>query len=378
MTYKIDLFAIFIFLGIVQGIFLSFLFLSKLHRDKQANFFQGLLLVSMSLCMLEIFLMYSGYIIHCLYLVDFSEPLSFIIGPAFYLMVLSTTRGQLSKKYFSHFAFALVYLILVMPFFSMPEDVKYNAWVESYHLDLPFRDYEDLPSRIFWITDHHTELTLISVVLYGMMALIEVIRIFRFKKESFSRTENPVLKNLRNGIIQIGFITLLILVIKWFNPNDTGDHIFAAYITVTIYSISFRVMKQSGFFQQTSVQGAERYKNSSINEIQQQQVLQQLHHIMIREKPFLRPDFSLPELAQHVGTSVHVMSQVINVGLGKSFFEMTAEYRVEEAKKLLKEKKNIKVEEIAEQVGYHSKSSFNTAFKKLTGKTPSEYRAKGK
>jgi AraC-like DNA-binding protein len=53
---------------------------------------------------------------------------------------------------------------------------------------------------------------------------------------------------------------------------------------------------------------------------------------------------------------------------------MTAEYRVEEAKKLLKEKQNIKVEEIAEQVGYNSKSSFNTAFKKITGLTPSEFR----
>ena len=54
---------------------------------------------------------------------------------------------------------------------------------------------------------------------------------------------------------------------------------------------------------------------------------------------------------------------------------MTAEYRIEEAKRLLKEKMNYKVEEIAEQVGYNSKSSFNTAFKKITGMTPSEWRA---
>ena len=92
------------------------------------------------------------------------------------------------------------------------------------------------------------------------------------------------------------------------------------------------------------------------------------------EKPFLQPGFSLPDLAQRLGTTVHILSQVINENLSKSFFEMTAAYRVEEAKKLLKEKQNIKVEEIAEQVGYNSKSSFNTAFKKITGKTPSEFR----
>ena len=92
------------------------------------------------------------------------------------------------------------------------------------------------------------------------------------------------------------------------------------------------------------------------------------------KKPFLEPDFSLPELARSLGTSVHTLSQVINEGLGKSFFEMTAQYRVQEAKVLLKAHPNIKVEEIAEQVGYNSKSSFNTSFKKYTGKTPSEFR----
>ena len=96
---------------------------------------------------------------------------------------------------------------------------------------------------------------------------------------------------------------------------------------------------------------------------------------MEQRKPYLQTDFSLPELASQLKLTVHQLSQAINNGLGKSFFEMTAEYRIEEAKILLKEKSHIKVEEIAEQVGYNSKSSFNTAFKKITGVTPSEWRA---
>lgn len=108
---------------------------------------------------------------------------------------------------------------------------------------------------------------------------------------------------------------------------------------------------------------------------QQKEVLKKLNHILNTEKPFLKSDFSLPQLADRLRLSVHVVSQVINESLGKSFFEMTAEYRVEAAKQLLKDQPNIKIEEIAEQVGYNSKSSFNTAFKKLTGMTPSEFRA---
>ncbi|HRJ31560.1 MAG TPA: helix-turn-helix domain-containing protein, partial [Cyclobacteriaceae bacterium] len=103
-------------------------------------------------------------------------------------------------------------------------------------------------------------------------------------------------------------------------------------------------------------------------------LLTKLKKIMVDEKPYLRSDFSQPDLAKACGISVHQVSQVINDGLGKNFFEWVAGYRVEEAKKLLIDRPNIKVEEIAEQVGYNSKSSFNTVFKKITGNTPSEYR----
>jgi len=55
---------------------------------------------------------------------------------------------------------------------------------------------------------------------------------------------------------------------------------------------------------------------------------------------------------------------------------MLAWYRVEEAKRIIREDREAKltVEDIAEQVGYNSKSSFNTVFKKQTGRTPSEFR----
>jgi YesN/AraC family two-component response regulator len=153
-----------------------------------------------------------------------------------------------------------------------------------------------------------------------------------------------------------------------------GDHLFATYISVVIYLISFQVVGQSGFFKSTSLIEQQKYKSSSLTVEQRNAVLKKLRDVMGQEKPFMKPDFSLPQLADQLNISVHQLSQVINEGLEKSFFEMMAEYRIEEAKRLLKEKLNIKVEEIAEEVGYNSKSSFNAAFKKLTGKTPSEWR----
>ena len=63
--------------------------------------------------------------------------------------------------------------------------------------------------------------------------------------------------------------------------------------------------------------------------------------------------------------------------LGKSFFDLINSYRIEEAKKMIKEPEDEKmtISEVMYKVGFNSKSSFNTAFKKYTGLTPSEYKS---
>ena len=376
MSYRIDLFSVFIFLGIVQGLFLLFFFLSKENRLIKTNFFHGIMLICILACIAEIFLMYTGYIIHCLYLVDFSEAFGLAIGPAFYLMVLSLTRKKVGKMQYLHFLFPIFYLLVQIPFLISPEDAKYNAWIGAYHPDWPERpfDYANSPREI-WLTDYCTEISLLSLLVYGALGSMEIIKIFRKQKGSFWNSDDGVFKYLRWSVFQILSAALGILIVKFFHEYDTGDHIFASYVTFTIYATSFQIIRESGFFKPAAVSSPQKYKTSLIPVEQKQDLLAKLDKIMVEEKPYLKSEFSLPELARRLGTSVHVLSQTINVGLNKTFFEMVAEHRVAEAKILLRERPNIKVEEIAEEVGYSSKSSFNTAFKKLTGTTPSEFRS---
>ncbi len=376
MNYRIDLFSMFIFLGIVQGVFLLFFFLSSENRKNEVNLFHALFLFSITACIFEIFLMYTGYIMNMLYLVDFSEALSFVIGPSFYLLVVSLIRGPVPRKYYWHFAFPVIYLLLHIPFLILGDDFKYNAYVASYRPDLTFLDVEyPYNPYMFILTDYHSELTLVSLCFYALIGSLEVGKAFKKKGESFWNPQHPVLRTLRLGTIQVVSAFLIILIVKLLNEHDYGDHYLAAYIAVTIYFTSFSVIKNSGFFKQASLNDQSKYKASSVTSDQQQALLSKLKDLMVTEKPFLKSDFCLPDLADHLKTSVHTLSQVINDGLKKSFFEMTAEYRIEEARRLLKEKPNFKVEEIAESVGYNSKSSFNTAFKKITGQTPSEWRS---
>jgi AraC-like DNA-binding protein len=354
MSYKIDLFAIFIFTGIVQAVFLSFFFFSKENRKNETNVYQGIMVLAMAACTFEIFLCYTGYIMQCLWLVDFSESLSFVIGPAFYLMVISLIKGKTDKTWYYHFIIASIWLIVQIPFFIQSDDVKFNAWISAYHTaGLAFRDVDE----DFFSLPYHSEIVLAHLSIYTIFGLIATVKAFQDKKESVLKTKHPTFLQLRSAVAQIIFVILLIFVVKLFYREDTGDHLFAAYITVSIYLISFLVIRQSGFFKQPSLIEQQKYKTSSLSQDDQSNILIKLKTLMETEKPFLKTNFSLPDLASQLKITTHQLSQVINDGLGKSFFEMTAEYRIEEAKKLLKEKVNIKVEEIAEQVGYNSKSS---------------------
>jgi AraC-like DNA-binding protein len=376
MNYRVDLFAIFILLGIVQALFLSYFFLTGENRKVQANFFHGILLLAIAFNNIEIFVMYTGYIVNCLYLTDFSEPIAFAIGPAIYLMVRSRARGSVEKIQYLHFITPFIYFILLLPFFIAPENAKYNAYVSAYHPDYPFKEVHlDSDPRWNWFTHHPTELILCSIFIYILLSSMEIAKAFQKKGESFWKSTHPVLALLRSEVIAAISLLVLVVIVKLLNKNDTGDHLFAAYISLVVYLTSFQVIRNSGFFKQASLVDSSKYKSSTLSPDQRENILARLKQVMEAEKPFLNPTFSLPDLSDKLKVSVHQLSQAINEGLNKSFFELTAESRVSEAKRLLKDQPNIKIEEIAEQVGYNSKSSFNTVFKKLTGKTPSEYRS---
>ena len=73
--------------------------------------------------------------------------------------------------------------------------------------------------------------------------------------------------------------------------------------------------------------------------------------------------------------SSHHLSQILNEELGCTFFELTNSYRIEEAKKRLSESENqYKIEQLAYELGYRSKATFFTAFKKATNLTPQKFR----
>jgi YesN/AraC family two-component response regulator len=99
---------------------------------------------------------------------------------------------------------------------------------------------------------------------------------------------------------------------------------------------------------------------------------------MKNNKPYIESDLTLNQLASQIAIRPRVLSQVINEMRGQNFYDFINHYRIEEASRLLTNPKDKKITvlEVLYEVGFNSKSSFNTLFKKYTGLTPSEFRKK--
>lgn len=103
-----------------------------------------------------------------------------------------------------------------------------------------------------------------------------------------------------------------------------------------------------------------------------------LTFVMEKDKPYLRPRLTLSELAQLCGMTPHLLSRVINEKFGKNFFEFVNAYRIEEFKQLASkdEYSHLTLLALAFEAGFNSKTTFNTAFRKITGETPGSFYSK--
>lgn len=89
---------------------------------------------------------------------------------------------------------------------------------------------------------------------------------------------------------------------------------------------------------------------------------------------YLEADFSINDLANKLDVNKQELSEVINRELNTNFYSLVAHYRIQNAKQLLRNKQNLLIEGVMQEVGFSSKVTFNKYFKNLVGMTPSEFR----
>lgn len=117
-----------------------------------------------------------------------------------------------------------------------------------------------------------------------------------------------------------------------------------------------------------------KYEKSALDAAQSERISRKLMHAMQKDCLYRDPNLTLGMLAKHIGVSPNYVSQTLNQTLGQSFFEFVNSWRIREAMPLVA-KGEATILAIAYEVGFNSRSSFYSAFKRETGQTPTSYKS---
>ena len=119
-----------------------------------------------------------------------------------------------------------------------------------------------------------------------------------------------------------------------------------------------------------------KYKGSHLSNEDKQQLLARIQEVMDTNQEIFTPDFTLERLATLLGSRYKYVSQVINEHYQQNFNNFLNSYRIKEACKRMGDIENYSnytIEAISESVGFKSRSTFVSSFKRITGLTPSQY-----
>jgi ligand-binding sensor domain-containing protein/AraC-like DNA-binding protein len=121
-----------------------------------------------------------------------------------------------------------------------------------------------------------------------------------------------------------------------------------------------------------------KYSTSTISDERMKKAIDGLNTLMTEEKVYLDPDLTLKKLAQRLNIHSNHLSRIINEQFGKSYSDYINQRRISEAQRRLADPAlhNKSIMDIMYDVGFYSKSTFNAAFRKFTGTSPSAYRKK--
>ena len=167
------------------------------------------------------------------------------------------------------------------------------------------------------------------------------------------------------------FVLFIISTLMYIQKNKVTKYLVKKNIELS-YS---RENTPNGKLRIDSKKQENKYANSSLSEDKKVQLNDSINKRFFKEEAFLNPDFTLNSFAKELKTNRNYISQVINERYDVNFSTFINEQRIKKAIQLLSDKKNhiYTIDSIANMVGFNSKSSFNTAFKKQTGITPSSF-----
>ncbi|WP_204343822.1 helix-turn-helix domain-containing protein [Psychroserpens algicola] len=348
-----------VFLFIVfQGLLVFSILIFRKKGNKRSNIILGLFVLSFAITLAIFVLYWSGYI----YVYPFTyfdglfRVISYLFGPLLFMYIQSLFPERLNfKTIFHHF---------------IPYIICFLLYTSRLFFDISDTIFAPLIAMLFnpWVRVSHMLIYLVLIYFY-------------VEKEKTNVADNV---KVWLHYLTYSFFGLILSYISYFILiNFSFFNLDWAYMISFMISFFIILISVMGYMQPDVFWGFSmeqvftfvKYKKSGLSESLSLELKQKLLSLMINEKVYKENTINLERLSQKLGTSKHNTSQVINEHFKENFFEFLNDFRIEEAKELLVNDHNhLNITEILYEVGFNNKVSFNNAFKKRTGLTPTQYK----
>ena len=266
-----------------------------------------------------------------------------IIGPLFFFYTRSMIDAgfRFKFKYYLHFIPALFGIV-------------FGIWLEDEHLN-------SIPKVIF----------IVLFLGYYMHYLIYLGMSFRLIAKNKRKSQ----ENGTFPLLSLMFYALLIIwvayVLNLFDesiPYIVGPILY----TIVVYIITLVIIKK-GYLRNANTA---KYKTTAASKEQVDALYEGVLKLVVDEGQYKDGDLTLKSLSEQLHTTTQTLSMVINKRGKMNFNNFINHYRIEESVRMFGDNQydHHTIAAIAFESGFNSISSFNTAFKKHTGKTPNDFR----
>jgi AraC-like DNA-binding protein len=173
-------------------------------------------------------------------------------------------------------------------------------------------------------------------------------------------------------LVESIWAVLLVWVIHA-EPSPHFGYVNACVSSLVVYGLGFRALLQR---QDVKLPSSEKYVRSAFAAGELAPLRESLDGVMARERPWLDSELNLQDLAERAGMSRHTLTEVLNRACGMNFYDYVNGWRIDEFKRRvsLPESDSFTLLAIAFDSGFNSKGTFNAAFLKSAGMTPSAWR----
>ncbi|MBE8722081.1 AraC family transcriptional regulator [Sphingobacterium pedocola] len=287
-------------------------------------------------------------VIHLLFIFqDYTVPIPLLYGPIFIVMYKIASSGRLENRISMvvHFSVFVIFLLWYLLQLGKPNPLYYDVYFP---------------------------IMTVSLIGYPLVALVRMRR-----NMSDTSDKLALLRQLAFLGNAIGFfVGMLLLSHRWGFELDVDPLYVVAFVMVfsILLLINYLLVSKDDKITETEEIRPDKIQ-VEMNESLVWQCEEKLMTCMLGDKLFLDTTLTLDDLAQKAGIPKVHITDYINQYLQTNYYEWLAKFRIEHAKELLEhEHQVLKMEVLANQSGFNSKTTFYRYFKQYVGMSPSTYR----